>query len=388
MKNKMILIFVSLLILLSLLSWIIWSLLFFKFSGININNNETFQANNKNIITEQKVTNITDLQNEITKIVKGLSPWVVSIVIKKDLLVYRNSRFWLFWEPIWSVEQKVWWWTWFFITKDWLIITNKHVISDPEATYSVITYDNKEYDAKVIASDPNNDLAILKIVDNSKQFITLDFVNTVDEINVWQFAIAMWNALAEFQNSVSLWVISWKNRNINDGVNKISWLIQTDAAINPGNSWWPLINLDWKVMWINTAIVQWSEWLWFSISLTKNKIDFILKSIEKYGVIKKPYIWINYIAINDSVKNEYNLNTNNWIYIINQEGSVISGSPADNAWIKPWDIITKINWNEINQNNDLNQFIQSIIPWDKVTLTIIRNWKDKEINIEIISWEA
>jgi serine protease Do len=197
----------------------------------------------------------------------------------------------------------------------------------------------------------------------------------------------MWNALSEFQNSVSLWVISWKNRNINDGVNKIAWLIQTDAAINPGNSWWPLINLDWKVMWINTAIIQWSEWLWFSINLTKNKIDYILNSIDKYWVIKKPFIWINYLPISESIKEQYNLKTDYWLYVINQKWSVIIWSPAEKAWIKQWDIITKIEWNNIWITNDLNQFIQSKLPWDKIKLSILREWNDKEINIEIVLWE-
>ncbi len=383
MKNKIILITI-LFILLSLTSWAIWSMLFFKYAWKQDMTDNTNQV--KQNVT-QKITNITDLQNEITKIVKDISPWVVSIVIKKDLPIYRNSPFWFFSSPIWSIEQKVWWWTWFFITKDWKIITNKHVISDRNATYSVITNDNSEYDAKVIALDPNNDLAILEIVDENKEFKTMDFVNTQDEINVWQFAIAVWNALAEFQNSVSLWVISWKNRNINDGRNKIWWLIQTDAAINPWNSWGPLINLDWKVMWINTAIIEWSEWLWFSISLTKAKIDYMLSSIEKYWVIKKPYIWINYLVNSQDVQNQYNLETNNWIYVINQQWSVVDESPAAIAWIKPWDIITKIDWINLWANYDLNQYIQYKLPWDIINLTILRQWQEKEINLKVTLWE-
>ena len=385
MKNHKIIFFVSLIILLSITSWITWSIVYLKYSDINYWTNNQEKSENKKV--EQKVTNITDLQSEITKIVKNVSPGVVSIVIKKDLLVYRNSPFGFYWNPIGSVEQKVWWWTWFFITKDGKIITNKHVISDNDATYTVITNDNKEYDAKVIATDPNNDLAILKIIDNEKVFTTLDFINTIDEINVWQFAIAMWNALSEFQNSVSLWVISWKNRNINDGVNNIWWLIQTDAAVNPGNSWWPLINLDWKVMWINTAIIQWSEWLWFSINLTKNKIDYMLNSIEKYWIIKKPFIWINYLPISESIQQEYKLKSSFGLYIINQKWSVLEWSPADKAWIKAWDIITKIDWTNVWITNDLNQFIQNKLPWDIIKLSILRWWNDKEIDITVELWE-
>lgn len=383
MKNKIIPFFIILIVLISMISWVLWSILFFKFTNIN------YKSNNENQETrvEEKITNISNLQSEITKIVKDVSPWVVSIVIKKDLPVYRNSPFWFFSNPIGSIEQKVWWWTWFFITKDWKIITNKHVIDDSEATYTVITNDNNEYDAKVIATDPNNDLAILEIIDKNKEFKTLDFVSTLDEINVWQFAIAVWNALSEFQNSVSLWVVSWKNRNINDGINKIWWLIQTDAAINPGNSWWPLIDLDWKVMWINTAIIEWSEWLWFSISLTKDKINYMLDSVKKYGVIKKTFVWINYIPITSWVQKEYNVKTTNWLYVINQEWSVVKWSPAEKAWIKPWDVITKIDWINLWINYDLNQFIQNKLPWNKINLSIVRGNEKKEINIIVELWE-
>lgn len=383
-KNKIIITIITLLIFLSIISGVIWSIVFNKY----LNNTKVTETQTKETKVIEKITNITDLQSEITKIVKDVAPWVVSIVIKKDLFIYRNSPFGFYWNPIWSVNQKVWWWTWFFITKKGKIITNKHVISDNQATYTVITNDNIEYDAKVIATDPNNDLAILEIMDDKKEFKTLDFVNKIDEINVWQFAIAMWNALSEFQNSVSLGVISWKNRNINDGNNMISWLIQTDAAINPGNSGWPLINLDWKVMWINTAIIQWSVWIWFSIWLTKNKIDYMLKSIDKYWVIKKPYIWINYIPINEEVQNKFNLKTNYWLYVVKQEWSVVNGSPAEIEWIKPGDIITKIDKVNIWANYDLNQFIQWKIPWEIIRLTIIREWEPNEINIDMMLWEA
>ncbi len=383
MKNKIIILFVVFLVFISIISWFFWTLLFFKFIQIKP---EIVNEKQETII-EQKVINITNLQNEITKIVNNISPWVVSIIIKKDLIIYRRSPFWFYRNPIGSVEQKVWWWTWFFISKDWKIITNKHVINDTNATYTVITNDNNEYDAKVIAMDPNNDLAILEIVDENIEFVTLDFINNIDEINVWQFAIAVWNALSEFQNSVSLWVISWKNRNISDGKNTIWWLLQTDAAINPGNSWWPLINLDWKVMWINTAIIEWREWLWFSIGLTKDKINYMLESIKKYGVIKKPFIWVNYLTISESIQKQYNLKSNVWLYVINEEWSVVLWSPAEKAWIKKWDIITKIDGINLWINYDLNYFIQNKSPGEKINLSILREWENNEINIIVELWE-
>ena len=260
-----------LIVVFSIFWWILWSYI----SETLIQNNEN------NIVNKNKSINIDELENQIINKVRELSPSIANVVIKKDLIIYRSDPFWFFQTPVWAIKRKVWGWTCFFITKDWILITNKHVISDRNAEYTVITNDNQEYNAKVLAIDPSNDLAILKI-NSENEFKPLSFVKDSDSwIKIWQFAIAIWNALAEFQNSVSLWVISWKDRTIEIWNEKLIWLLQTDAAINPWNSWWPLINLDWKVMWINTAIVDGSQWIWFSIPLNEEKINSILDSIKK-----------------------------------------------------------------------------------------------------------
>lgn len=373
------------LILCSLISWLIWSILIVKYFPEFINLKP--EIIKESTVKTEKITNITSLQSDITKLVKKVSPSVVSIIIKKDLTVYRQDPFWFFQTPIWTVKRKVWWWTWFFITKDWKIITNKHVVSDEQAEYTVITNDWNEFDARLIASDPINDIAILQANTTGKVYLPLDIMSDNDDLNIWQFAIAIWNALAEYQNSVSLWVISWKNRTIWDDTIKLSGLLQTDAAINPGNSWWPLINLDWKVVWINTAIVSWAEWLWFSIPLTQNRIDYILRSIEKYWSIKKPFIWVNYIINSPWIQKELWLKISYWAFIPNIEESVVKWSNADKAWITPWDLILEADWEKIDLDNNLNSIIQTKIPWDTIKLKILKkNWAEKEV--ELTLWES
>ena len=96
-----------------------------------------------------------------------------------------------------------------------------------------------------------------------------------------QFAVAIWNALSEFQNSVSFWVVSWLDRTIEDNYTELEGLIQTDAAINPWNSGWPLLNLQWEVMWMNTAIINWSQNIGFAIELNQELIDNFLEKIKK-----------------------------------------------------------------------------------------------------------
>lgn len=374
-------------ILLSSISWAIWTIFLIK------NYWDRFWIDNKPIVLKEetikteKITSVSSLQTSITKIAKDISPSVVSIVIKKNLTIYRQDPFWFFQTSIWTVKSKVWWWTWFFISKDWKIITNKHVIEDEDAEYTVITSNWTEYDAKVLAIDPVSDLAIIQI-SLDKIYVPLEIIWDNDELNIWQFAITVWNSLAEYQNSVSLWVVSGKNRTISINKNtKLSGLIQTDAAINPWNSWGPLINIEWEVIWINTAIVSWAEWIWFAIPLTKNKINYLLDSIEKYWAIKKPSIWINYIINSPWIQKELWLSKNYWAYISDNSNSVFSWSSADKAWLKPWDLILEVDWQKINLENSLNSSIQTKIPGDSLKLKILwKDWKEKEVKLILWEW--
>jgi len=283
------------------------------------------------------------------------------------------------------VERKVGGWTGFFVSSDGIIITNKHVVKDDKADYTVITNDNKEYNAKVLALDPINDIAIMKI-ESEESFTPLKIMEDNQDTKLWEFVLAVWNALSEFQNSVSLGIISWKDRSIETVDGKLGWLLQTDAAINPGNSWWPLVNLEWEVIWINTAIADRSEWIGFSISLSQDKIDYILKSIEETGRIKRPFIWIAYLPVSQWVKDELNLSVNYGAYIIDEQWSIVEWSSAEKAGIEPGDIILEIDGNKIDMSNDLNSFIQNKIPWQEIDLKLMKSsWEEKEVKLEL--WE-
>lgn len=376
MNTKIIIIII---IFFSFISWILWS---YFFINILLNSNNNINSNQNEIIKNQKIINITDIESEITKLVKNASPSVVSIVIKKDIDMFRSDPWWFFEERVWSVEKKVWWWSGFFVSKDWIIMTNKHVVWDQNAKYSVITNDWKEYDAIVLALDPLTDLAIIKI-NWENNFPVLNAIEDEKYIKIWQFVIAIWNALAEFQNSVSFWVISWKWRNIEAWNNwyseKLVWLLQTDARINPWNSWWPLIDLNWEIVWINTAIAWNSQWLGFSIPLSKKRVEYILSSINKYWSIKRPFIWINYIPLNLSISKEIWLDLEYWAYIPEKEDVIAKLSIAEKSWIKWWDIILEIDWVKIDINNNIADLIQNKIPWDKIKLKILTKEKIEKI---------
>ncbi len=266
--------------------WWIWWYLWSQFSQKSISWSSSWsEENGKHSINNsnssvKKIDTLLQLQDWITDLVKTVSPSVVSIIVKKDLAIYKSDPWGFFRYRVWSINKEVGGWTGFFISDDGIIITNKHVIDDRDADYSIILNSWEELDARVIAIKKDNDLAFLQIKNSKEHTITpLQFIDSWD-IQIGQFSIAIGNALSEFQNSVSLGVVSWINRSIEDNYLELNWLIQTDTAINPWNSWWPLLNLDGKVMWINTAIIDWSQNIWFAIELSQDEVDEFLEKIK------------------------------------------------------------------------------------------------------------
>jgi serine protease Do len=376
MRNNFI---ITLLVASSILAWFIGSSLFFHFMKPSSLYTDTMEP-----VRVQKVVSLWDLQQSVTNIVDRVYDSTVSIVIKKDLVLYRNNPYSFFNTPVRKSTQKVWWGTWFFITKDGYIITNKHVVENEDASYTVITSDNREYEAKILAIDPITDLAVIKI-ESDKGFQPLHFVDHTDGIHIGQFVVAVGNALSELQNSVSLGIVSGKNRVVEWTWYKLAWLLQTDAAINPGNSGGPLVNLDGDVVGINTAIATNSDGIWFSIPLTDRKVSYLLSSIQEYGTIKKPFIGVNYILLSDSVSKELGKTVSYGAYISEEDGSIVKWSSAEKYGLRPGDIILEIDGQKITFKNDLNTMIQNKIPGDELQLKVLRK-PGKQEDIELKLW--
>jgi len=331
----------------------------------------------------QKI-DLISLENTINETVIEIAPSVVSIVIKKDMVIYRSDPWGFFQQPAGTINRKVWWGSGFFVKKDGTIITNKHVVQDSEAEYTVILNTWEEYDADIVALDPINDLAVIKISDEQREFIPLNIVEDENKIQVWDFWIAVWNALAEFQNSVSLGIVSAKDRSIEAEWDTLSGLIQTDAAINPWNSGGPLINLEWNVIGINTAIASGSNGIGFAFTLTQDRIDYMLKSISESGRIMRPFIGINYIPNSPAVASELGLSIDYWVYIIDEAESIIPESSAQKAWLEPGDIILEVNEEKIGINLLLWNIIQNSLPGDILTLKVLKkSWSEKILELEL-----
>ncbi|QQG49917.1 MAG: trypsin-like peptidase domain-containing protein [Candidatus Berkelbacteria bacterium] len=271
--------------------------------------------------------------------------------------------------------------TGFVITSDGLIATNKHVVSSGEK-FTVTTSNNKTYDGKVVAKDPSNDIAFLKIEETGLPVADL---GDSDKVQVGQWVIAIGNALGELQNSVTVGVVSAKERSANASGSSDAFygLLQTDAAINPGNSGGPLLTLGGQVVGINSLIAGDAEGIGFAIPVNELKKD--LESYKKNSKIIQPYIGVRFQTITKAVAKSLGLAVEKGALISGSQGAaaVASGGPAEKAGIKSGDIITKVGNDEITESNPLTRLIRKYNPGDKVTLTILRDGKTQALEVTL-----
>ena len=381
------------------------SYLFRQSDRVILNDNNSIEQNNEFIPVPPVATQKGS--DSVVDVVDKVGSAVVSIVATKDLPVFEQeftnpfgnddffSQFFGPFQPqIPQQEQKgtekreVAGGTGFIVSSDGLIVTNRHVVDIEGAEYTVITNKNERYSAQLLAKDPVEDLAILKI--NKTGLPTVELGNS-DEIKVGQSVVAIGNALGEFQNTVSVGVVAGLNRTINiPGQNgqrgeTIAGAIQTDAAINPGNSGGPLLNLKGEVIGINTAIVVGSQNIGFAIPVNKARRD--LNSINSAGKISYPYLGVRYVLVNEDIQKEQNLTVSYGALILKGTGSqdpaIMPGSPAESAGLKEGDVILELNGQKVDFDNSLAALVQKRQIGETVTLKVLSDGIEKTINVTL-----
>ena len=367
----------------------------------------------KNIVPGQgmassgQTINVPDEESAVIKAVDKTSPSVVSIIISKDVSKIQNSfqdpfGFDPFFDPFGSgnnsgqngqggqegtQRQEIGGGSGFIVSGDGLVATNKHVVSDQSASYTVMTNDGKKFDAKVLAIDPVNDVAILKI--DAANLPVLDLGDSAN-LKIGQTVIAIGNSLGEFRNTVSKGIISGLKRNVTAGSGlgdseNLSEVIQTDAAINPGNSGGPLLDIMGKVIGVNVAMAQGAQNVGFALPIDIIKKD--IDSVKSQGKIVQPYIGVRYVPVTKDIQTQNNLPFDYGALVLRGQKitdfAVAPGSPADKAGIVENDIILEINGTKIDDTHQLSDQIAKFSVGDTITLKIWDKGQEKTVQVKL-----
>ena len=273
----------------------------------------------------------------------------------------------------------------FIVSKNGYVLTSNHVVSDTTAEYTVILDPKHKYHAKVLSRNPINDTAVLKIEGTKFPYLQMADSN---KIELGEEVVAVGNALGEFTDTLSTGIVSGLSRfitafgGVDHQMQNLRGLIQTDAAINPGNSGGPLINMKCKVIGINTAMIAGAQNIGFAIPIGYAKKD--LEEVKKFGKIMMPFLGIKYVLISKDMAEVNKLPVPDGALVVREqlgESPVVKGSSADLAGVKEWDIITECNGEKITTNNSMATIIQKHEVGDKVTLHILRNGKELDLDV-------
>ncbi len=265
------------------------------------------------------------------------------------------------------------------ISDDGYIVTNNHVVDDGEKI-QVILSDKQSYEAKVIGTDPSTDLALIKIDEKVLPFIR--FGNS-DSVEVGEWVLAVGNPF-NLESTVTAGIVSAKGRNINilrtRDTSAVESFIQTDAAVNPGNSGGALVNTRGELIGINSAIATpTGTFAGYSFAVPVNIVSKVVNDLMKYGMVQRGFLGVQIATLSSELAKEKGLDLKSLsgVYV----DGVKSGSAAQVAGLKSGDIITKVNNITVNSSPELQEQVSRYHPGDNITLTYLREGKEKTVNV-------
>ena len=339
----------------------------------------------------------------VPQMVEKVNDAVVSVVVTKDVPIYEqyyeDFNPWGFWGGGFSIprvrengtrEEEVGGGSGFVVSTDGLIVTNRHVVADTEARYSVLMNDGKSYAVEVLARDPQLDIAILKITDDllTEDLPALTFGDS-ETLRLGETVVAIGNALGEFRNSVSVGVVSGLARSIvaaddRGQTEQLDQVIQTDAAINPGNSGGPLLNLAGEVVGVNVATSRGADNIGFA--LPAHAVRSVVESVIETGEIVRPYLGVRYVMINERIKELNNLTVEYGALVVRgetrEELAVMPGSPADKVGILENDIIMAVDGIGL-RDKDLVSVLRTKPVGATVVLTVLSKGVEETISVTL-----
>ena len=263
------------------------------------------------------------------------------------------------------------------ISTDGYIVTNNHVV-DGSSDIEVTLNDKRTFKAKVIGTDPNTDIALIKI--DAKDLPVIAFGNS-DSLKVGEWVLAVGNPF-NLTSTVTAGIVSAKARNINiiNSQMKIESFIQTDAAVNPGNSGGALVNTHGELVGINTAIAsQTGSYAGYAFAIPVSIVQKVVADLKKYSVVQRAVLGIEIKDITNELAKDKKLNTLEGAYV----GKVGDESAAKKAGVKEGDIINNVNGVAVKSVSELQEQIGRYRPGDKITINIIRDNKEQKLNVEL-----
>jgi serine protease Do len=265
--------------------------------------------------------------------------------------------------------------TGFFISSDGYIVTNNHMVENAEKV-TVTTLDEKEYKAKVVGADPNTDLALLKVNDENLPFAELGDSET---LRVGEWVLAIGNPWG-FEHTVTAGIVSSKGRQL--GIPDVPYqdYIQTDAAINRGNSGGPLVNMRGEVVGITSNIISPSGGnIGIGFAIPSNLARKIVKQLKEKGKVVRGYLGVRSGPVTEDDKEAFKLKTKKGAII----GEIERGTPAAKAGLKKYDVIIEVNGNPVKDHHDLMFKIAEIEPGTKIEIKVIRDGEEKILTVTL-----
>ena len=338
---------------------------------------EEIKASNLDYKTNSEIEN-----NNIPNFIESSEKAVKSVVHIKSK--YTSNEIYRYYDPFYGKrffnqpKENIASGSGVIISEDGYIITNRHVINNAEEI-EVVLNDKRTYSAEILGEDANSDIALLKINEKKLPFMKFDNSNN---LRVGEWVLAVGNPY-NLNSTVTAGIISAKSRKINilnDG--GIESFIQTDAAINSGNSGGALVNIHGNLIGINTAIQSpTGSFSGYGFAIPSNMVQKIVKDLKKYGEVRRAYIGIHITDINTQIQKELSLNSLKGVLI----SKVLENSAAEKAGIESLDVILEINGIEVNSTSELHELVIQFNPGEEINCTIQRKEKIETVTLSLQS---